>query len=33
METINDILYFLNKVYFAGFLKSDDYQKIRCVKK
>ena len=28
METINDILYFLNKLNFTGYLEEDDYEKL-----
>ena len=27
METLNDVLYFLNKLNFTGYLESDDYEK------
>ena len=33
MEPINDLLHFLNRLYFAGYLESDDYEKFSCIKK
>ena len=33
METINDVINFLNKLDFAGYLESSDYEKFNCIKK
>ena len=33
MQTINDILHFLSKLDFAGYLENDDYEKFNCIKK
>ena len=33
METKNDVLHFLSKLDFVGYLKSDDYEKFNCIKK
>ena len=33
METINDVLHFLNKLDFVGYLESEDYEKFTCNKK
>ena len=33
MQTIKDVLYFLKKLDFDGYLESDDYEKINCIQK
>ena len=33
METINDVLHFLSKLDFAGYLENEDYEKVTCNKK
>ena len=33
METINDELYYLNKLDFSDKVKEDDYENLRCVKR
>ena len=33
MDTVNDMLHFLIKLDFAGYLKSGDYEKFNCIKK
>ena len=33
METINDVLHFLSKLGFAGYLENYDYEKFNCIKK
>ena len=33
MKTINEVLHFLNKLDFAGYLESCDYEKFSCFKK
>ena len=33
METVKDVLYFLNKLDFAVYLKSKDYEKFNFIKK
>ena len=33
MQAVNSLLYFLNKLDFAGYLETDDYKKINCLKK
>ena len=33
METINDVLHFLNKLDSAGYLENDDYENFNCIKK
>ena len=32
METVNDIMYFINNLYFVGNLGEDDYKKFDCVR-
>ena len=32
MKTVNQVLFFLNKVDFTPYLKDDDHQKLRCIK-
>ena len=32
MKTINDSLYFLNDLFFIGYLEEDDYRKFDCVR-
>ena len=31
METVNDVLHFFNELDFAGYLESDDYEKINYI--
>ena len=33
METIYDVLYYLNKLYFTDKIKDDDFENLRCVKR
>ena len=33
METIIDVLHFLNKLLFVGYLENDDYENFKCIKK
>ena len=33
METINDVLHFLNKLDFVVYLENDDYENFICIKK
>ena len=33
MKTKNDVLHFLNKLDFDGYLESVDYEKFSCIKK
>ena len=33
MKTVNDIMYFINDLYFKGYLGEDDYKKFDCVRK
>ena len=32
MKTVNDIVYFINDLYFVGHLEEDDYRKFDCVR-
>ena len=31
MKTINEVLHFLSKLDFVGYLKVDDYEKFNCI--
>ena len=31
METINDVLHFLNKLVFVAYLEGSDYEKLNCI--
>ena len=33
METINDVLYYLNELDFTNKVKNDDFEKLVCVKR
>ena len=32
METVKDIMYFINDLYFVGYSEEDDYEKSDCVR-
>ena len=33
MKTVNDIMFFINDLYFKGYLGEDDYKNFHCVRK
>ena len=33
METVNDVLYYSNKLDFSDKVNDDDYENLRCVKR
>ena len=32
MKTVNDIMCFINDLFFIGYLKEDDFRKFECVR-